>query len=182
MASTTILHFGDDLCQRIPVMEAAGLMVLQSEISIPAIHTAFDQGDSFSAVIFHCDIVAPPEPAIQEARILSQAPFIFFQNSAVACDESEFNLVIPPLTPPSIWLQKLVELVEDFRVIREESLRLREDCIGVRNKSQALRALSARNRICPIDPDALWNGETGAIPEPKPPEESGPGELRTKAG
>lgn len=182
MAANTILHFGEDFCQRIPVMEAAGLMVLQSEVSIPAIHIAFDRGDSFSAVVFHCDIVAPPEPAIQEARILSEAPFVFFQNSAVVCDESDFNLVIPPLTPPSIWLQKLIEVIEDSCALREQSSQLRLDCIGARNTSQALRAASAHNRICPIDPNALWNGETGSNPEPKPPEEPGPGEARAKAG
>jgi hypothetical protein len=182
MAVNTILHIGEDLCQRIPVMQAAGLMVLQSEISIPAIHTAFHRGDSFSAVIFHCDIVAPPEPAIQEARALSDAPFVFFQNSAVVCDETGFNLVIPPLTPPSIWLQKLVDVIEVSRALRGQAVLLRQDCIGVLGKFQALRAASARNRICPIDPDALWNGETGTIPEPKPDEESSSGEVRAKAG
>lgn len=181
MAKTTILHIGEDICQRIPVMETAGLTVLQSEMAIPEIRRVFDDRDTFSAVIFHSDICAPPQPTVCETRNLCDAPFVLFQNPAVQCDEAEFNLVIPPLTPPAIWLQKLVEIIDASHELREQSMQLRQDCVTARTKSETLRTASARNRVCPIDPDALWNGETGAIPDSKPPEESHSDGARAKA-
>jgi hypothetical protein len=182
MATATILHIGEDVCRRIPVIQTAGFAVFQSEISIPAIRTAFDHGDTFSAVVFHSDISSPPELTVHEARNLSQAPFILFQNPAVICDETDFNLVIPPLTPPAIWLQKLVEVIQASRKLCEQSAQLRKDSAAIRTQSQTLRAQSARNRVCPTDPDALWNGENGGIPDPKRPEEPPGGSVRVKLG
>lgn len=183
MATATILHIGEDLCQRIPVMETAGFVVLQSEISVPAIRGAFEVGDDFCAVVFHSDISAPPQPTVRQIRRFSEAPFVLFENPAVSCDQSDFNLVIPPLTPPSIWLQKLTELIQSSRELCESSALLRQDCRAIRSKSELLPSLSARNRICPIDPEALWNGESGSIPESKPPEEElSPDSTRAKAG
>jgi hypothetical protein len=182
MATTIILHVGEDLCQRIPVLETAGLVVQQTETDIPAIRAAFSHGDTFSAVLFHSDISAPSQSAARETRTLSQAPLVLFQNPAAACDENEFNLVIPPLTPPAVWLQQLCELIEQCRGLRERSGQLRLDCATIRSQSDLLRARPAHNRIGPIDPDALWNGETGAIPESKPPEEARPDEGAAKAG
>lgn len=183
MPTATILHVGEDLCQRIPVMETAGFIVLRSETTLPAVQNAFQIGDDFCAVVFHSDIFAPPAPTVREIRNLSEAPLVLFENPAVHCDESDFNLVIPPLTPPSIWLQKLTEVIQSSRELRGRSVLLRRDCNAARTKSEVLRAGSARNRICPIDPDALWNGETGSIPASKPPEEEAPpGTSRAKAG
>jgi hypothetical protein len=183
MATGTILHVGEDLCQRIPVMEIAGFVVLQSEISLPAIYSAFDHEESFSAVIFQSDISAPPAPTVREIRSLSDAPLVLFENPAVNCDESDFNLVIPPLTPPAIWLQKLTEVIETSRELRKQPALPREDGKAARSKSEVPGARSAHNRICPIDPDALWNGETGGIPESKPPEGEFPADdSRAKAG
>ena len=182
MATATILHVGEDLCQRIPVMETAGLTVLQSETAISAIHSAFDQVDTFSAVIFHSDIAAPPEPTVQETRTLCEAPLVLFQNPAVSCDETDFNLVIPPLTPPAIWLQKLLEVIQSSRELCEHSARLGQECGAVRSRSARLRAESARNRRCPIDAEALWNGEVGGIPEGKAPENARPEDASAKSG
>lgn len=178
MATTTILHVGDDLCQRIPVMQTAGFIVFQSECSIPAIHQAFEREDSFSAVIFHSDISAPPEPALRETRALSPAPFVLFQNPTVVCDNEPFDLIIPALTPPDIWLEKLREIVQAARELCERSQQLRLDCAALRSQSQAIRATSIRNRVSPIDPDALWRGDSDG----KPPQESSPRNNREKAG
>lgn len=170
MATSTVLHVGDDLCQRIPVMQTAGFIVFQSECAIPAIHHAFGRGGGFSAVIFHSDISAPPAPAIRETRALSPAPFVLFQNPTVICDDSEFDLIIPALTPLDIWLEKLREIIQAARELCERSQQLRFDCAAVRSESQAILAKSLRNRVSPIDPEALWRGESDG----KPPEASRP--------
>lgn len=161
MASATILHVGEDVCRRIPVMETAGFAVLQTKIALPAIHAAFDHGDTFAAVIFHNDIHAPSQAAVRETRSLSTAPFVLFQNPAVSCDEGDFDFVIPALTSPAIWLKRLSEAIEDSIKLREQTLRLREDCGAARSQSQSLRAQVARNLKCPADSDAPWRGSSG---------------------
>ena len=183
MAACTILHIGDDLCRRIPVMETAGFVVYQSEVKIPAIHTAFEREEDYSAVVFHNDIAAIPEDAVQETRSLSEAPFVLFQNPTVPGNEEEFDLVIPPLTSPDVWLLNLRELIQASRQMRQDTIQLRKDAAAVRSKSQELRLASARKCVPPIDPEAIWRGSSaGSFPEPKPPQETGPDKFREKAG
>ena len=183
MAASIILHIGDDFCRRIPVMETAGFVVHQSEVKIPAIHIAFQREEDYSAVIFHNDIAAVPEDAVQETRSLSEAPFVLFQNPTVPSNEEEFDLVIPPLTSPDVWLLKLRELIHASRQIREDTIQLRRDCAAARSRSQELRLASERHRVPPIDPDAIWRGSSaGKLPESKSPQEAGPDKFREKAG
>lgn len=183
MATATILHIGEDICQRIPVMKTAGFAVFESPCSIPAIHTAFDREEDYSAVVFHNDIAAVLEDTVREARDLSDAPLVLFQNPTIICDDGEFDLVIPALTPPDIWLEKLRELIQTSREICEDSHQLRQECAVIQSQSRALRLRSVRNRVSPIDPDALWRGDdTGSLPDGKPPEEVQAPERREKAG
>lgn len=163
--ATTILHVGEDVCQRIPVMETAGFAVLKTKIALPAIHAAFDHGDSFSAVIFHSDIHAPSRAAVYEARNLSTAPFVLFQNPSVSCANEDFDFIIPVLTPPAVWLKGLSQVIADSLKLRERSLQLREDCNAARSWSSSLRTQLARNVKCPVNPDALWRGVSGDSPE-----------------
>lgn len=183
MAASTVLHIGDDFCRRIPVMETAGFVVYQSEVKIPAIHIAFEREEDYSAVVFHNDIAAIPEDAVQETRSLSEAPFVLFQNPTVASNEEEFDLVIPPLTSPDVWLLKLRELIQASRQAREESIQLRQDCAAARSKSQELRSASARKRVPPMGPDAIWRGSSaGSFPDSKPPQAAAPTNSAKKAG
>ena len=183
MAASTILHIGDDFCRRIPVMETAGFVVYQSEVQISAIHIAFQREVNYSAVVFHNDIAAVPEDAVQETRSLSEAPFVLFQNPTIASNEEEFDLVIPSLTSPDVWLLKLRELIQASRQIREDTIELRKDSAAACSKSQELRLASERHRIPPIDPDAIWRvSSAGSFSEPKSPQEADPDEFREKAG
>lgn len=181
--ATTILHIGDDLCRRIPVMETAGFLVFRSKGEIPAIHTAFNREEDYAAVVFHNDIAAVSEDAVQETRSLSEAPLVLFQNPTVASNDSEFDLVIPALTPPNVWLEKLQELIQAFRETCERSVQLRNDCADLRAKSQSLLLKTAHNRVPPIDADALWRGRDGdGRRDSKHPEEVRPDDFSEKAG
>lgn len=173
MAIIAILHVGEDDCQRIPVMQTAGFVVFRSECSILAIHTAFDREEDYSAVVFHNDVAALSEEAVHEARNLSQAPLVLFENPAISCDESEFDLVIPALTPPQIWLEKLGGLIQARREFGSRSVRLGDDFAAARSISRALRPSSVRNRVAPpIDPGALLGRDKAAgLSESKPPQE-----------
>jgi hypothetical protein len=172
MATTTILHVGDDICQRIPVMEQAGFVVLQSQGALPALRSILSSGDALSAVVFHSDFTAPPDPVVRETRALSVAPFILFQNPTISCDEDIFDLVIPVLTPPAVWLKKLKDVIRQSRALCERAQQLGADCESVRSQSRALRAASARNRRRSIDPDALWRGKAPDSPDSNSPDDS----------
>lgn len=183
MAGSTILHIGDDLCRRILVMETAGFVVFQSEVTIPAIHIAFTRKEDYSAVVFHNDIAAVPEDAVHEARSLSEAPLVLFQNPTVASNEAEFELVIPSLTSPDVWLLRLRDVIEASQESRNRSLQLRRDCKAIRSKSHDLRSTSARSLVPSLDSDAPWRG-SGAdeLPDSKPPQDVRPAKFGEKAG
>jgi len=175
--SSSVLHIGEDFCRRIPVIENAGFAVLQTKIALPDIHAAFDHGDIFSAVVFHSDIHAPPQIIVHEARTLSAAPFVLFQNPTIGLNDADFDLIIEGLTPPEIWIKKLRNAVEASVRLRDVSLRLREECQAEKSRFILLREQAARNRKSRIDPDAPWRGESGKIPESSQP---GPSESKNK--
>jgi hypothetical protein len=128
MASATVLNLGDDLCYRIPLMERAGLHAVRAECSVSAVRKIFEQGDPFSAVVFHVDFTSGLVPIVAATRILSTAPLILFQNSFVDCDERLFDLVVRVQTPPDVWLKSLEDLIEGSRRLRQKSEQLRQDC------------------------------------------------------
>ena len=161
MAAATILHIGEDFCRRIPVLERAGFAVFESEGSIAAVEKAFVGGDIFSAITFHCDLAQPPDATLRKTRTLSVAPCVLFANPAIQVGESEFELVIPALTSPDLWLKRLRELIEASRRLLEQSRQLRQDCAGTRSATEMQRARSEWLRINPIDADAIWRGDPG---------------------
>lgn len=156
MATAALLYVGDDFFHRIPVMEKAGLAVVSSEDSISTIQTALGNGIAFSAITFHCDFFLIPPEIVQTARTHSASPLVLFSNPLLNCDESEFDLVIPAMTPPTLWIQKLRELIQASILLRERSVQLRQDCLETRFHSEALRLESGRLCQHPIDADALW--------------------------
>lgn len=167
MAVATILHVGEDFCRRIPVLERAGFSVRETKGSISAIERAFSDGDIFSAVTFHCDLVELPVAMVKTTRAHSTAPCILFANPALQLEETEFDLVIPALTPPGLWLKRLRDLIEASLRLHEQARQLRQDYAAARSKSGALRAQSARLRVSPIDADALWHGASGDLKSKK---------------
>lgn len=181
--ASSILHVGEDVCRRIPVMETAGFVVFQCKVEIPAIDSAFEQHKDYSAVVFQNDIAAVPENVVATIRSHCEAPLVLFQNPTISSNDEGFDLVIPALTAPDVWLRKLNEAIQTSGDTRERSRRLRSDCADVRSGSQSLRPESSTNRNPLIDADALWRGNDAAgVPRPKPPEEVRPEKLREKAG
>jgi hypothetical protein len=143
MATASILHVGDDLCHRVPIMKSAGLIVDQSECGADAVHAALVQNQSFSAITFHNDAFPLPDIVVSTARTLSSAPLILFKNPSVCCDDGAFDLVIPSLTPPADWLKSLRAAIEDAHNLRRISMQLRQESMNVRFQTERLRAESA---------------------------------------
>lgn len=152
----TVLHVGEDVCLRIPVMQSVGLSVVRCECSRNAIHEVFSRGLTAEAVIFHSDLRPPLAEAVHSARTLSVATLVLFQNPTVYFEECEFDLIIHSFTPPAVWLKRLEEVIAASRQGHEFFRNPRDECAEVRAKSRALRALSERNRNSPINPDDIW--------------------------
>lgn len=167
MAAASILHVGDDLCHRIPVMEYAGLFVVRSECSVGAIQHALVQDPKFSAITFHNGVYCPADVVVSTARTLSPAPLVLFEDATVDCDERLFDLVISPCTPPAVWLNSLREAILDAQNLAQSLIKLRRDCRAVhdeslklRTESQRLRAETERIRRDPFNFNGSWADPT----------------------
>ena len=156
MADTTVLFVGEDHCHRIPVMESKGIRVARSACSVAGVRAALAQGDWFSAVTFHNDLFAPPEPVVVAAREIISAPLVLFRNEVVDCNERPFDLVIPVPTSPEVWSRSLAQVIEASRRLRERSEQLRQDCVDLRECSLRLREATALNCTNSFDYDALF--------------------------
>lgn len=162
MAAAALLHVGEDICHRIPVMEASGLFVVRTGCSSSGIRDACSDGRQFSVITFHNDVMPPPIEAVTEARRLTTAALVLFENPSVSWDERAFDVIITAHTPPEIWLQSLLRTIENAQRICEVSRKLRNDCEEVRATTRELRAAAAQNRIVAFDSMAMWRGNETA--------------------
>src|SRR5579862_1284262 len=159
MAAAAILHVGEDICRRIPVMEALGHVVYRSEPSVDGIRSALASGSSFSVITFHNDLVPPSPKAVSTARSLSSAPLILFENPSVDSDERIFDYIIPAQIPPLEWLRSLGEAIERARMSKDVSQQLRAECADARATTRRLREAATENRVKLFDSDSMWHGE-----------------------
>jgi hypothetical protein len=56
-----------------------------------------------------------PREAVAAAQARSPLPVIFFRNANIASEESGYDLVVPCLTPPQVWLNDVEALIERSR-------------------------------------------------------------------
>lgn len=118
LEAATILYVGDDICQRIPVMERRGFRVIRTQESPQAIGRLLATAPGFAAITFHSDVDPLPEDIVRVARSLSLAPLVLFENPCSCAAQNGFDLVIPVLTSPNIWLDKLAQVIEASRNMR----------------------------------------------------------------
>lgn len=161
LASAALLHVGEDICHRIPVMEAWGFSVVRAECSAYGFREAYSGDRPFSIVTFHNDLEPPPTAAVDQARSLGSVPLVLFENPSVSSEEHDFDVIIAAHTPPEIWLQALQRTMEEARRICERSRMLRAECEEVRAKSQELRSINARNRMVASVSANLWSRDPG---------------------
>jgi len=162
MATPTVIHVGDDFCMRIPVLEITGLRVLRSGCTEREFRTVLDQTDALVAVTLSDEIDDSRKTLLQSGLIetahdLCTAPLILFRSSNSFCDESKFDLVIPALTPPTLWVPNLLRAIEVSREIREFSQWLCEETESVRAKVRTEISRAIRE-----DLNAFWRGKPPA--------------------
>jgi hypothetical protein len=140
-----IVHIGSDSCHRLPVLKSAGYSIDNCS-SVAQLHAALQARDEADAVVLTESDGAVPEDAVSLARSSSTAPLILFPSRNVHYDESDFDLVVPVLTPPEQWLDDIATLIERCRDIRMRSQCLREQSTQLRHESAALARKSWHER------------------------------------
>lgn len=155
--SATLLHFGPDDCNRLIVLQSAGYRVDLSP-SLQELYSAFERSLRPDAVLMTANDQAERRQAVTLVRAHLPTPLVLFQHSDYCPDESEFDLVIPTLTPPSEWLQKIADLIQrsskpiaDSRQIRQESALIQREADIIRRASMLARedAVAARRNLSP---------------------------------
>lgn len=145
-----ILHFGQDTCHRLFVLRSAGYGVAQCG-SVFQLRKALLSDGETDAVLMANSPEDVSLDAIAVARSYSTARLILFRDVIADTQEEDFDLVIPPLTPPIQWLNDIAILIERSRALRVSSAELmrkseilRMQSAVARQKSEEERARSAR--------------------------------------
>ncbi|HEY1575740.1 MAG TPA: hypothetical protein VGF82_01530 [Terracidiphilus sp.] len=114
--SRKILTFGYDACHRWAVLRLAGFTVHVCE-SIGELRDLLLKPGNVDAVIMVEDIVSVPQEAITAAKSYFSGPLILFQARNKSKHKEAFDLCIPVLSGPSVWLTQIDALTKS----KEES-------------------------------------------------------------
>lgn len=141
--ATNLIHFGEDICFRLPVLQSAGYAVADCH-SVEMLSAALSKGPE--AVLLEEE----PKLLVQAAAFLtrsrSTASLILFRSEVDSFTAGDFDLIIPSLTPPDEWLTEIVTLLERSRTIRMESQTLLKASSLLRQDSAALRKVVSEER------------------------------------
>ena len=148
--ATTVVHFGEDMWYRLPVLRSAGYRVEQCD-SLEHFSTFLAWGPDM--VVLEEEPLVPLRKAISFTRARSTATLVLFRHELATTLVEGCDLVIPSLTAPEEWLVELATLLERSRTIRadsqalaQESASLRKDAAAVREMTREIRARSIRQR------------------------------------
>jgi hypothetical protein len=116
--SALLIHFGIDDCHRTSVLKEAGYWVEECP-SVPYLHSTLIEFPIPDAVAIAEHEELEDGEAITLIRSTCAAPLILFQGWGRCFDTSAFNLVVPPLTDPRVWLEDVASLIEQSRANRK---------------------------------------------------------------
>jgi hypothetical protein len=109
--SRKLLSFGYDGCHRWAVLRLAGFTVNQCD-SIPELRERLMGSEAVDAVIMVEDIVSVPPEAIIAAQSYFTGPLVLFEGRYPANHRDAFDLCVPILTRPEVWLPQIDKLTE----------------------------------------------------------------------
>lgn len=110
-----LIYFGPDHCHRTMVLRNAGYCVEGCE-SVLKLDTLLGAGRAPDALLMSDGDGISPEEAIAIARKHCSNPAVLFRSTNLAYEESGFDLVIPCLTPPEVWLDDVDRLIARSRI------------------------------------------------------------------
>ncbi len=148
--AANVVHFGEDMWYRLPVLRSAGYRVEQCD-SLEHFSTFLAWGPDM--VVLEEEPLVPLRRAISFTRARSTAHLVLFRHELSSTLVEGCDLVIPSLTAPEEWLVDLATLLERSRIIRadsqalvQKSASLRQDAANVREMTREIRARSVRQR------------------------------------
>ena len=109
--SRKLLTFGYDACHRWAVLRLAGFTVNQCS-SIEDLREQLMDSNSVDALIMVEDIVKVPPETIIVARSYFTGPIVLFEGRYPANHGDAFDLCVPILTGPEVWLPQIGILTE----------------------------------------------------------------------
>jgi hypothetical protein len=109
-----VIHFGPDHCHRLMVLRSAGYAVEECH-SLSQLGERLESGEAPDAVLMSDDGEFPLQEPMAVSRKHSSTPVILFRSTTVAYEDSGFDLVIPCLTPPKLWLSDVDAVIEKNR-------------------------------------------------------------------
>jgi hypothetical protein len=110
-----IVHFGIDCRYRLRVLRDAGYAV-ESCYTVSELQLVLYVNRNLDAIIIDASERQAPHTAIDLARSHCPGSVVLFQGWTVQEEESEFDLMIPPLTPVSKWLDDIANLIRLTRL------------------------------------------------------------------
>ena len=114
-----IIHFGEDSCHRLMVLEGVGYSVERCE-SIENIEYYLRSPDPPDAIIISDEFGKASRVVAYLANVDLPIPLILFASTHEPDADSNFDLVIPALTSPSNWLSRIEEMIARFRDQRSD--------------------------------------------------------------
>ena len=114
--------------------------------SLLNLHSVLQSAEKPDAVIMSDLQPIGRHDAITLVRTQSSASLILFQHADYTPDESDFDLVIPNLTPVKEWLEQIAALIESSRAPHASAQSTRKQSAELRQESNAARENSAEER------------------------------------
>lgn len=138
--AASIIHVGVDDCQRIAVLKVAGFEVNDCR-SFDQLHAALLGIPAADAVAIAESRGELIEKAVSLTRVTSSIPLILFESpSPHLFNDSDFDLVVPALTSPAVWLERVQKLIAESRALRARSEGILEVSEMLRQRSALLKS------------------------------------------
>jgi hypothetical protein len=119
--SRKILTFGYDACHRWAVLRLAGYTIQVCESISELRHQLMNRPVVVHAVLMVEDVVSVPQEAITAAKSYFDGPLVLFEAHSHINNREQFNLCVPILSHPSVWLPQIEALIESHARPASES-------------------------------------------------------------
>jgi CRP/FNR family transcriptional regulator, cyclic AMP receptor protein len=121
-----IVYFGIDDFTRLRALRDAGYFV-DTCSSLSELSLILSSSGRIDAIAFMEGQESAPQNVIALSRSRIDAPLILFQGWSSHANESDFDLTVPTMTPVGKWLQDIEDLIEQRRLERAKSEKLRNE-------------------------------------------------------
>lgn len=167
-----ILYYGADTSHRVSVFVAAGYAVENCRSSSELIQ-ALESREEILAIVFCDHDGSLPLDEIAIVRTRSSAPLILFCDSNGADDASDFNFVIPNLTPPADWLRDIAFVIERHRRSAVQERAKSAKALPIDDPPSKIKLVEREStsapdsdlqRLSPPPKESTTAGETGSGP------------------